>query len=151
MKIQIASDLHFELWKRNLPDRERQFAPDKDRDLLILAGDITDGNRDHGIPFIRRELKLSPVIFVPGNHEYHHAPKREVDAFWRDYAERYPGFYYLNDDTVEIRGLARLRRRVVLGFPGRPAPSLLPHDDRGLPGDAGLGHLRPRGGIQADQ
>ena len=105
MKIQIASDLHFELWKRHLPDRERQFAPDKDRDLLILAGDIVDGNRDHGLPFIRRELKLSPVIFVPGNHEYHHAPKREVDAFWRDYAERHPGFYYLNDETVVIGGL----------------------------------------------
>ena len=75
MKIQIASDLHFELWKRDLPDRERQFAPDKDRDLLILAGDIVDGNRDHGMPFIRRELKISPVLFVPGNHEYHHAPK----------------------------------------------------------------------------
>ena len=60
MKIQIASDLHFELWKRNLPDRERQFAPDKDRDLLILAGDIVDGNRDHGMPFIRRELKTLP-------------------------------------------------------------------------------------------
>ena len=42
---------------------------------------------------------------MPGNHEYHHAPKREVDAFWRDYAERYPGFYYLNDETVELGGL----------------------------------------------
>ena len=77
MKIQIASDLHFELWKRNLSDPVGQFAPDKERDLLILAGDIVDGNRDHGLPFIRRELKLSPVIFVPGNHEYHHAPKRK--------------------------------------------------------------------------
>ena len=105
MKIQIASDLHFELWKRNLSDPVGQFAPDKERDLLILAGDIVDGNRDHGMPFIRRELKLSPVIFVPGNHEYHHAPKREVDVFWRDYAERHPGFYYLNDETVVIGGL----------------------------------------------
>ena len=56
MKIQIASDLHFELWKRNLPDREGQFAPDKDRDLLILAGDITDGNRG-----------LRPAVHPPGN------------------------------------------------------------------------------------
>ena len=151
MKIQIASDLHFELWKRNLPDPKRQFAPDKDRDLLILAGDIVDGNRDHGIPFIRRELKISPVIFVPGNHEYHYAPKREVDAFWRDYAERYPGFYYLNDDTVEFGGLRFYGAEWCSDFPWRPAPSLLPHDDRGFPGDAGLGHLRPRERIQAGQ
>ena len=73
MKIQIASDLHMEHWRRHLPDPVDQFEPDETRDLLILAGDIVDGNRVHGMPFIRRELGLSPVIFVPGNHEYYHA------------------------------------------------------------------------------
>ena len=43
MKIQIASDLHFEMWKRELPDPVDQFEPDETRDLLILAGDITSG------------------------------------------------------------------------------------------------------------
>ena len=75
MKIQIASDLHFELWKRNLPDRERQFAPDKDRDLLILAGDIVDGNRDHGLPFIRRELKTLPGDLRAGQPRVPPCPK----------------------------------------------------------------------------
>ena len=85
MKIQIASDLHFEIWKRHLPDPLDQFEPDENRDLLILAGDIVDGKRKFGMPFIRREIGISPVIFVPGNHEYSHARKREVEAFWRGF------------------------------------------------------------------
>ena len=53
MKIQIASDLHFEIWRRFMPDPVDQFAPDESRDLLILAGDITDGDRQFGVSFIR--------------------------------------------------------------------------------------------------
>ena len=66
MRIQIASDLHFEIWKRFMPDPARQFSPDESRDLLILAGDITDGNRQFGVSFIRRELGVSPVILRAG-------------------------------------------------------------------------------------
>ena len=32
-----------------MPDPADQFAPDDSRDLLILAGDITDGNRQFGV------------------------------------------------------------------------------------------------------
>lgn len=120
MKIQIASDLHMELWKQDLPDPARQFASDETRDLLILAGDIVDGNRDHGMPFIQRELGISPVVFVPGNHEYFYAPKREVDAFWRHYAKAHPGFYYLNDDTVQIGGLRFYGAEWCSDFQGDP-------------------------------
>ena len=105
MKIQIASDLHFELWERHLPDPLHQFTPDTSRDVLILAGDIVDGRRLYGMPFIQRELEISPVIFVPGNHEYYHARRQEVEAFWRGFAKDNEGFYYLNDDTAEIAGL----------------------------------------------
>ena len=105
MKIQIASDLHFEMWTRDLPDPVDQFEPDEARDLLILAGDITSGTRRWGMPFIRRELGISPVIFVPGNHEYYHATKQDVDSFWQSHADAHPGFHYLNDETAEIGGL----------------------------------------------
>ena len=105
MKIQIASDLHLENWQRDLPQPVYQFDSDRRRDLLILAGDITTGSRQWGMPFIRRELDISPVIFVPGNHEYYHATKQDVDSFWRSYADAHTGFHYLNDETVEIGGL----------------------------------------------
>ena len=105
MKIQIASDLHMEHWRRDLPDPVDQFAPDEARDLLILAGDITDGKTDYGLAFIRRELDISPIIYVPGNHEYYYASKQKVDNWWRAFATYHPGFHYLNDETVEIGGL----------------------------------------------
>ena len=105
MKIQIASDLHFEMWERDLPDPVDQFTPDETRDLLILAGDITNGRTDYGLPFIKRELNISSVIFVPGNHEYYYGSKQAVDNWWRAFTKYHPGFYYLNDDTVEIGGL----------------------------------------------
>ena len=105
MKIQIASDLHFETWKRDLPDPVDQFEPDESRDLLILAGDITDGRTDYGLPFIRRELDISPVIYVPGNHEYYYASKQKVDDWWRATTNYHRGLHYLNDETVEIGGL----------------------------------------------
>ena len=90
MKIQIASDLHLENWQRDLPQPVYQFDSDRHRDLLILAGDITTGSRQWGMPFIRRELDISPVIFVPGNHEYYHATKQDVDSFWRSPRRRAP-------------------------------------------------------------
>ncbi len=105
MNIQIASDLHLENWQRDLPHPAYQFDTDVTRDLLILAGDITTGSRQWGLPFIQRELDVSPVIFVPGNHEYYHAAKPDVDAFWRTFANAHEGFHYLNNDTVEIGSL----------------------------------------------
>ena len=105
MKIQIASDLHLENWQRDLPQPVYQFESDMSRDLLILAGDITNGRTDYGLPFIRRELDISPVIYVPGNHEYYYATKQRVDNWWRAFATYHPGFHYLNDETVEIGGL----------------------------------------------
>ena len=105
MKIQIASDLHFEMWQEDLPDPVDQFTPDETRDLLILAGDITNGRTDYGLPFIGRELNISPVIYVPGNHEYYYSSKQKVDDWWRAFGKYHAGFYYLNDDTAEIGGL----------------------------------------------
>ena len=120
MKIQIASDLHFEIWRRFMPDPVDQFAPDDSRDLLILAGDITDGNRQFGVSFVRRELAVSPVIYVPGNHEYYHAPRRDTERFWRAFDRENPGFHYLNDDTVALGGLRFYGAEWCSDFQGKP-------------------------------
>ena len=86
MKIQVASDLHLEadLVYRRDPDTGAvrvdrgardplppygAFEPVLDRDVLVLAGDI--GTGDLARAFIDRELQHSPVIYVPGNHEYY--------------------------------------------------------------------------------
>ena len=49
------------------------------------------------------ELALSPVIYVPGNHEYHGLQNREtVDGIWNALAALHPGLHYLVAENVEI-------------------------------------------------
>ena len=120
MKIQIASDLHLEQWRLNLPDPARHFASDESRDLLILAGDIMDSRTEYGLPFIRRELDISPVIYVPGNHEYYYASKQKVDDWWRTSARYHTELHYLNDETVDIGGLRFYGAEWCSDFWGQP-------------------------------
>jgi len=61
VKLQIMSDLHLEV---------SEFVPDKtDADVVILAGDIASAS--DGIEWAEKEFPEQPVIYVPGNHEYH--------------------------------------------------------------------------------
>lgn len=103
MRIQIASDLHLEGCPGHLPG-EAAFRPVRDRDLLILAGDI--GVAMKAWPFVERELETSPVIYVPGNHEYYTKSRRaDVDANWRRCAKTHPDLHYLVGEGVEIDGV----------------------------------------------
>ena len=103
MKLQIASDLHLEYHPGNLPP-PHMFTPVPDRDLLILAGDV--GIHRLARPFIKRELQHSPVVYVPGNHEYHTSLERHyVDADWFAFSGLYPHFHYLVAQAATINGL----------------------------------------------
>ena len=103
MKIQIASDLHLEGIEGHTPGLS-VFRPVPDRDLLILAGDI--GRHMMAQDLVRRELETSPVIYVPGNHEYYAEARRaDVDANWTRLAERYPDLHYLVADGVTVGGV----------------------------------------------
>ncbi len=72
MKIQLLSDLHLEAH----PNWVAKPAPDAD--LLVLAGDIGSyqagsalRDEDFGLSrFTQKEGWPTPVLFVPGNHEY---------------------------------------------------------------------------------
>jgi predicted phosphodiesterase len=76
VKIQLLSDLHLESQPQFLPHQLPRPAPGAD--LLVLAGDIgsyqtgsklTDA--DFGLaPFSPLHGWPTPVVFVPGNHEY---------------------------------------------------------------------------------
>jgi Icc-related predicted phosphoesterase len=75
MKLQLLSDLHLEVHPRF------EVAPAPGADLLVLAGDIGSyqaGSRlvedDFGLTrFSPRHGWPTPVLYVPGNHEYDHA------------------------------------------------------------------------------
>ena len=103
MKIQIASDLHLEMRRNNLPGIH-DFKPAEDRDVLVLAGDI--GTYMDAWPFIEQELRRSPVIYVPGNHEYYCWQSREdTDEAWKHKAKQNPDLYYLTAEGVTIVGV----------------------------------------------
>ena len=103
MRIQIASDLHLEGRAGHMPSGSA-FRTVRDRDVLVLAGDI--GRETQARTFIRRELHASPVLYVPGNHEYYSEQSREaIDADWRAVAAEYDGLHYLTGTGVEIDGV----------------------------------------------
>ena len=105
MKIQIASDLHLEVRPHHLPNGE-EFRSVADRDLLVLAGDIGTYMNMNALPFIEREAAVSPVIYVPGNHEYYSMHMREeIDRVWRRIAKRTGNLHYLIAERVTIDGV----------------------------------------------
>ncbi|MCY4477353.1 MAG: metallophosphoesterase [Gammaproteobacteria bacterium] len=103
MKIQIASDLHLEMRRYNEPEIH-DFYPVEDREVLVLAGDI--GTYVNAWSFVEQELRRSPVIYVPGNHEYYTWQTREhTDDAWKIKAKQYPDLHYLVAEGVTINGV----------------------------------------------
>ena len=103
MKIQIASDLHLEMRSHHEPELH-DFFPVEDRDVLVLAGDI--GTYMNAWSFIEQELRRSPVIYVPGNHEYYSWQTREhIDEAWKHKAKQNPDLHYLVAEGVIIGGV----------------------------------------------
>ena len=103
MKIQIASDLHLEACGALCPD-SRAFVSVESRDVLVLVGDISVRKSAH--QFVERELEISPVIYVPGNHQYYGFQYREtVDEQWQAHAAKRPSLHYLVAEGVSIHGV----------------------------------------------
>ena len=93
MKIALYSDLHLDLatWE----------PPEINVDVIILAGDI------HmlavGISWAAKTFPDTPVIYVPGNHEFYRGNLRMLDTM-RKTAEQF-GVYFLSNDSVKIQGV----------------------------------------------
>ncbi len=91
MKIQLYSDLHLEAHPAFAPQ------PAPDADLLVLAGDIGSyqagsalaQDPDFGLRrFSPRQGWPTPVVFVPGNHEYDALDFDAAHARLRETCER---------------------------------------------------------------
>ncbi len=106
MKIQLLSDLHLEVHPHWMPQ------PAAGAELLVLAGDIgsyqansqlTDAN--FGLDrFSPLQGWPTPVIFVPGNHEYDTLDFDLAHQRLRDTCERL-GLIWLERETVVLSGL----------------------------------------------
>lgn len=108
-RIVQISDLHNVKFGKNnqkLVDRIRECEPD----MIVLTGDLVDSNHtnvDRAVQFVNEIVKICPVYYVTGNHEY-----------WLDTSEyenlmdgvASAGVIILDDQVVEIsRGDAKFR------------------------------------------
>ena len=95
MRIQLLSDLHLEVHPQFAPE------PAAGADVLVLAGDI--GSYQNGsLP--QYASWPSPVIFVPGNHEYDAQDWDEAHARLRRICDRL-GLIWLERDTAVLDGV----------------------------------------------
>jgi hypothetical protein len=106
MKIQLLSDLHLEAhphWKAE---------PAPGADLLVLAGDIGSyqpgsqlTDHDFGLgQFSPRTGWPTPVVFVPGNHEYDGMDFDEADTRLRETCARL-GLLWLEREILVLGGV----------------------------------------------
>ncbi len=91
MKILLLSDIHNEFGV--LTDEPIQ----TDADVVVLAGDIDNGN--HGANWARKVFS-KPIIYVAGNHEYYNRiTMSAVTNGLRGHCKRW-GVHYLHNKTV---------------------------------------------------
>ena len=108
-RIVQISDLHNAKFGKNnqkLVDRIRECAPD----MIVLTGDLVDSNHtnvDRAVQFVDEIVKICPVYYVTGNHEYW-LEKSEYDELMDGLAS--VGVVILDNQVVEIsRGDAKFR------------------------------------------
>ena len=109
MKIQLLSDLHLETQPGFVP------TPAPGADVLVLAGDIGSyqpgsalpalGDHDFGLArFSPRHGWPTPVLFVPGNHEYDGLDFDAAHARLRETCTRL-GITWLEREVVVLGGV----------------------------------------------
>jgi hypothetical protein len=106
MKIQLLSDLHLEVHPHFQP------RPAPDAQLLVLAGDIGSyqagsllAGDDFGLERFSPRLGWpTPVLYVPGNHEYDNLDFDAAHERLRAACERL-GITWLEREVVELAGV----------------------------------------------
>lgn len=108
-RIVQISDLHnakFGKDNQKLVDRIRECEPD----MIVLTGDLVDSNHtnvDRAVQFVDEIVKICPVYYVTGNHEYW-LEASEYEKLMDGVASA--GVIILDDQVVEIsRGDAKFR------------------------------------------
>ena len=124
MKIQLLSDLHLE------SHPHLQVAPAVGADLLVLAGDVGSyqaGSRldvdDFGLArFSPRHGWPTPVLYVPGNHEYDAADFDATHARLRALCDEL-GIVWLERETVVHLGVRFIGTTLWADFDALVAPT----------------------------
>ena len=95
MKIRLLSDLHMEGCPFN-------FVPGEE-DVVVLAGDIITKARHFAI--LDQIPNTTPVILVPGNHEYYHDDFHEINTQIRKNVAKFENVHFLFNEEVVLDGV----------------------------------------------
>ena len=122
VNIQLLSDLHLEVHPHFAP------TPAPGADLLVLAGDVGSyqsgsllKDDDFGLArFSPRNGWPTPVLYVPGNHEYDSLDFDATHARLRQTCERL-GITWLERETVTLQQLMGAKSSASDEGPGAPA------------------------------
>ncbi|MBX6317457.1 metallophosphoesterase [Pigmentiphaga sp.] len=117
MRIRVLSDLHHEHFGGNRP------LPNVDADVVVLAGDIH--SHELGIEWAAHAFGKTPVVYVPGNHEFYSAHMGKLERKMRETARRH-GIHFLVNEAVEFEGVRFLGTTLWADFAlyGSPADEL---------------------------
>jgi predicted phosphodiesterase len=105
MKLQVMSDLHFEMHA----DGGAQFIRELDPtgvDLLVLAGDITMAQQYDELENVFKPLaqKYERILYVPGNHEYYRSSPKQVAGNLAKLTKEMPEVVIPWNESVVIAG-----------------------------------------------
>ena len=105
MKLQIMSDLHFEMHADGGAELIRELDP-TGVDVLVLAGDITMARYYEDLESVFKPLarKYRHILYVPGNHEYYKSSPSQVTRNLAKLTKALPEVVIPQNDTVVIAG-----------------------------------------------
>lgn len=97
LRIQLLSDLHLDIHD-DYPD-----IPETDADLVILAGDISEGLL--GIRWAKEQADRlqKPIIYLTGNHEYYREDGERFDTILKQSVQYHPWLHVLLMDYLDLR------------------------------------------------
>lgn len=122
MRIQLLSDLHFEVNPQFVP------APAPHADVLVLAGDIGSYQRGSALQGAHFGLERFadwpvPVLYVPGNHEYDAQDFDAAHARLRRSCAHF-GLVWLERETVVLGGVRFIGTTLWSDFDALATPPL---------------------------
>jgi predicted phosphodiesterase len=96
MRIQVLSDLHIEFGPFQCPS--------VGADVIVLAGDIGTGTEGVEEAISLSESIQTPIVYVPGNHEFYHDELDSLRHRMRTLS-RGTQVFVLDDSEVTIKGV----------------------------------------------
>jgi len=103
MKIQIASDLHFEFGDKEYKSNIIKKLAESNSDVLVLAGDICSRKE---IFEILKDFSNSfeSIVYVTGNHEHYGTHINKIRDIRTDVLDSFSNVHWLDNSETTIKG-----------------------------------------------